>query len=91
MTEARTAERTALIAAIRAATAAMLPDTAATRFHKAMDRLGRLLAERALERRYNPDWASQPRVSRAAIPAVVDGRMVVRRSSERNLTRQQDT
>lgn len=40
----------------------MLPDTAATRFHKAIDRLGRLLAERDLERRYNPDWASQPRV-----------------------------
>lgn len=55
MTEARTAERTALLAAIHAATAAIAPDTATTRFHKAMDRLGRLPAERDLERRYNPD------------------------------------
>ncbi len=62
MTDAMTAERTALITAIHAATAAMLPDNASTRFQKAMDRLGHLLAARDFERRYNPDWASQPRV-----------------------------
>ena len=55
-------DRARLLGAIHAATAAMAPGDATTRFQKAIDRLGGLLAERALERRYNPDWASQPRV-----------------------------
>lgn len=41
-------ERTALLAAIHAATVAMAPDSPTTRLRKAMDRLSGLLAERDL-------------------------------------------
>ena len=64
MEAARSEDRARLLAAIHAATAAMAPANPTTRFQKAMDRLGRMLADHALERRYNPDWASQPRVPR---------------------------
>ncbi len=57
-------ERDALLAAIRRATLAMKAATAEGRFEMAMARLGRLLHERRLERRYNPNWPSQPRVPR---------------------------
>jgi len=56
------ADRARLLSAIHAATAAMGSVDPATRFRKAMDRLGELLAERGLERRYNPQWELQPRV-----------------------------
>jgi len=58
----KSADRARLLSVIHAATAAMEPADPATRFRKAMDRLGELLAERGLERRYNPQWELQPRV-----------------------------
>ncbi len=64
MIEPGTRERAALLAAIRAATFVMKAATAEGRFEIAMARLGRLLHGRRLERRYNPNWASQPRVPR---------------------------
>lgn len=57
-------ERDALLTAIRRATLAMTAATAEGAFEMAMERLGRLLQERRLERRYNPNWPSQPRVPR---------------------------
>lgn len=64
MTETQARESDALFAAIRRATFAMKAVTAEDQFEAAMDRLGQLLHERRLERRYNPNWPSQPRVPR---------------------------
>ena len=64
MTELGTRGRGALLVAIRRATLAMRAATAEGRFEIAMARLGGLLHARRLERRYNPNWPSQPRVPR---------------------------
>ena len=64
MNELATPDRDALLAAIHRATLSMKRATGEGAFETAMTRLGRLLHERRLERRYNPHWPSQPRMPR---------------------------
>jgi hypothetical protein len=58
MTDAR------LLRSIRAATDVMRRAAIDLCLERAMDRFERLLREQSLQRRYNPDWRTQPRVPR---------------------------
>jgi len=88
MTELGTRERDAILVAIRRATLTMKAATPLGGFEAAMTRLGRLLHE--LERRYNPNWPSQLRVSQGATPTVGSGQtaaQTVARHSKRQSLR----